>query len=231
MLLRRVLLVLPLAAALTGCGDEEFQKGEALPPPDVVTIAEARALPAKEYTQIEGFVSVPPGTFVSATGDFGFAIQDDTGGIYVSLFEELKILIGAKVRVIGQMDQVSKQTVLITNATGPKLLEGILEVEPKDVATGDVGESTEGQLVRLKGTVSKPIVDDKPYGVKAYVDDGSGEIQVYVCYGGDKPLIDTTKLTMGAAVEITGFAQQYLDTYEVAPRGAADLVLPTPPAP
>ncbi|MDI1476195.1 DNA-binding protein [Polyangium sp. y55x31] len=227
---RALLLVVPFAALLTGCSDE-LPQPEVLPPPDVVSIAEARALPANEYTQVEGFVSVPPGTFVTATGDFGFAIQDDTGGIYVSLYDELKILIGAKVRVIGQIQQVSKQTVLVTNATGPDILQGVEAVMPKDVATGDVGESTEGQLVRVKGTVSKAIVEDKPYGIKAYVDDGSGEVEVYVCFAGDKPLIDTTKLTKGTAVEITGFSQQYLDRYEIAPRGAADLVLPSPPSP
>lgn len=227
---RALLLVVPFAALLTGCSDE-LPKSEVLPPPDVVSIAEARALPANEYTQVEGFVSVPPGTFVTATGDFGFAIQDDTGGIYISLYDELKILIGAKVRVIGQIQQVSKQTVLVTNATGPEILQGVEKVMPKDVATGDVGESTEGQLVRVKGTVSNAIVEDKPYGIKAYVDDGSGEVEVYVCFAGDKPLIDTTKLVKGTAVEITGFSQQYLDRYEIAPRGAADLVLPAPPSP
>ncbi|WP_272425899.1 DNA-binding protein [Polyangium jinanense] len=227
---RALFLVLPLAALLTGCSDELPQPQE-LPPPDVVSIAEARALTTNEYTQIEGFVSVTPGTFVTATGDFGFAVQDDTGGIYVSLYDELKILIGAKVRVIGQIQQVSKQTVLVTNASGPEILQGVEAVTPKDVATGDVDESTEGQLVRVKGLVSKAIVEDKPYGIKAYVDDGSGEVEIYVCFKGDKPLIDTTKLTKGTAVEITGFAQQYLDRYEIAPRGTADLVLTPPPSP
>jgi DNA/RNA endonuclease YhcR with UshA esterase domain len=102
---------------------------------------------------------------------------------------------------------------------------------PADVSTGDVGEATEGKLVRIKGTVSKAPVEDKPYGIKAYVDDGSGEVQIFVCFAGDKTLIDTTKLTMGAAVEITGFAQQYLDTYEISPRGAVDLVVSSPPSP
>ncbi|MDC0743275.1 DNA-binding protein [Polyangium mundeleinium] len=228
---RALLLVVPLAALLTGCGSDELPTADPLPAPEVVTIAEARALPVNEYTQIEGFVSVPAGTFVTATGDFGFAIQDDTGGIYVSLYEELKILIGAKIRVIGKIAQVSKQTVLVTNVTGPELLQGIEAVTPKDVATGEVNESTEGLLVRVKGTVSNPIVEDKPYGIKAYVDDGSGEVEVYVCFAGDKPLIDTTKLTKGTAVEITGFAQQYLDRYEIAPRGQTDLVLVPPPSP
>ncbi|MDI1449626.1 DNA-binding protein [Polyangium sp. 6x1] len=228
----RALLVIPLAAvALLGCSDDLPPPSEPLPVPDVVTIAEARALPEKEYTQIEGFVSVPAGTFFSATGDFGFAIQDDTGGMYVSTYDELKILIGAKIRVIGQLAEVSKQTVLLTNASGPDVLPGIEEVLPKDVATGDIDESTEGLLVRVKGTVSKAIVKDGSYGIKAYVDDGSGEVEIYVCLRGDATLIDTTKLKVGTAVEITGLAQQYLDKYEVFPRGATDLVLPAPPNP
>ncbi|MRG93164.1 DNA-binding protein [Polyangium spumosum] len=191
-------------------------------------MAEARALPANEYTQIEGFVSVPSGTYFSATGDFGFAIQDDTGGIYVSLLDPVNILIGSQVRVIGQVTQVSKQTVLVTNATGPQVLGGVKEVMPKDVTAGDVGESTEGQLVRVKGKVSKDLVQEQFVGVRASVDDGSGEIQIFVCLQGDKPLIDTTKLTVGAEVEITGLVQQYFERYEIAPRGAVDLVIPAP---
>ncbi len=224
-------LLLPLASLLLiGCGPE-IPPAQELPPPELVTIQEARALPANQYTKIEGFVTVPPGTFVSATGDFGFAIQDDTGGLYVSLFDELKIALGTKVRVIGQMADVSNQKVLITNFTGPDIVEGNRVVVPKDVTTKGVSEATEGQLVRIKGTVSKAVVEDKPYGIKAFVDDGSGVVQVFVCFAGEKPLIDTTKLTPGTAVEITGLAQQYLETYELWPRGGVDLVLPAPPAP
>jgi hypothetical protein len=71
------------ALTMTACSGSE----ESLPPnqEEGVTIAEARALSVGTSTTVEGFVTVAPGTFNSATGDQGFALQDKTGGIYVTL--------------------------------------------------------------------------------------------------------------------------------------------------
>jgi len=227
-MLRPALFALPcFAAFLVGCGSDDLQAPKPQPAPEVVTIAKARTLTAGTYTQVEGFVTVPPATFFSSTGDAGFGLQDATGGIYVSLFDLVKAPLGTKLRVIGQIIDVSQQTVLYTNNTGLEGVDMPQMISPRDVKTGEVGESTEGQLVRIKGTVSKAIVDEKPYGLRSFVDDGSGEVRIYICLGvKDVPLIDDTMLTPGTSVEITGFAQQYGADYEIAPRMASDLVLP-----
>jgi hypothetical protein len=48
------------------------------------------------------------------------------------------------------------------------------------VHTGSVGESTEGSLVRALGVVTRGPVDDLPFGHTFFIDDGSGEVTVYV---------------------------------------------------
>ena len=74
------LRVLLLACALsTACGRSHDDQTSALP------ITEARALAHGTEVTVEGYVTVAPGTFVSAMGNEGFALQDATGGIYVKL--------------------------------------------------------------------------------------------------------------------------------------------------
>ncbi len=53
--------------------------------PKTISIAEARSLPLGTTVTIDGVVTVPSGAFSSSTFDQGFAIQDRTGGIYVSV--------------------------------------------------------------------------------------------------------------------------------------------------
>src|ERR1700750_1095382 len=55
----------------------------------VISIAEARSLPPNTVVTVDGSVTVPSGAFSSSTGDQGFAIQDHTGGIYVSVADNL----------------------------------------------------------------------------------------------------------------------------------------------
>ena len=90
-------------------------------------------------------------------------------------------------------------------------------------------KAAEAGRAAAEEALSKAVVDDKPYGIKAYVNDGSGEVQIFVNLDtNDEPLIDTTKLAVGTAVEITGFSEQYDKDYEIAPRKSSDLVV-TPP--
>src|SRR5919106_6212015 len=55
------------------------------PGPKPISIAQARSLPLGTVVTIDGLVTVASGTFSSSTFDQGFAIQDNTGGIYVSV--------------------------------------------------------------------------------------------------------------------------------------------------
>lgn len=192
--------------------------------PDPITIAEARAKPEGQDATVQGFVTVVPGTFNSATGEQGFAIQDATGGIYVSMAEKLDIAMDAQVLVTGKLGQTAQQTVLTAEKANVNVGMGTQAVAAKVVKTGEVGESVEGQLVKISGKVSQAPVDDAPYGIKVYVNDGSGEVQVFVHLVGGKGVIDTSMLALDQNVEVTGLGAQYETTYEVTPRMAGDLV-------
>ncbi len=173
---------------------------------------------------VEGFVTVAPGVFNSATGDQGFVIQDATGGIYVGLNDLLTLALDKKVRVTGKLTQVAQQTVLATakadviEAAGPTMT-----IMPVDTKTGDVNEQVEGKLIRVTGKVTQMVVDDSPYGMKVFIDDGSAEVQVFVHLVGGKPLIDTSTLAIDQMITVVGVGAQYETTYEVLPRLATDL--------
>jgi uncharacterized protein YdeI (BOF family) len=189
-----------------------------------ITIAEARALADGATATVEGFVTVVPGTFNSANGDQGFVIQDATGGVYVGIAELLTFPLDQKVRVTGKLSQVVQQTVLATTKADVSEVAGMtMSVVPADTKTGDVNEQVEGELIRVTGKITQAVMDDSPYGMKFYVDDGSAEVQVFVHLVAGKPVIDTSMLAIDQMVTVVGVGAQYETTYEVAPRKAEDL--------
>jgi len=210
-----ILLALSLSTLAVGCGDPEENPPVEQPEVKSIPIAEARALPAGSQAKVEGFVTVVTGTFNSSTSEMGLAIQDDTAGIYVSLPESVTAGLGAKVTVTGKLAQMTQLTVI---EAAPE------DVAPKDLKTGAVDESNEGLLVRLTGQVTQAVKDDQPYGYNVFVDDGSGEVQVFVSIVGGAPVIDTPSIMMGQTIEVTGLSGQYEATREVLPRMASDLV-------
>lgn len=206
-----VLLGAALSLVLSACGA------------GALSIKEARAKGTGAEVTVEGFVSVPPGIFKSALEDEGFAIEDSTGGIYVKMAEKQTFGLGAKVRVTGTLDEQNKLGILKAEPANVKVLDGTQQVAPKTVNTGAVNESVEGQLIRVSGNITKTFEDDSPYGYKLYIDDGSGEIQVFVhvSAGFDKAALQ--ELRANQRITVVGLAAQYETTYEVAPRQPSDL--------
>jgi len=92
-------------------------------------------------------------------------------------------------------------------------------------ATSAVSSGIEGKLVRITGTITQPIVDDfLPIGFLIFVNDGSGEVHVFVCVSTG---IDVSGLSPGQTIEVTGFSGQFADSFEVDPRFQSDIrVLP-----
>ena len=183
----------------------------------------ARRLPAGDTVTVEGFVTVPAGLFASFTGDQGFAIQDATGGIYVSLPGASKTPLGQGVRVRGRVSQIAQ---LIVLSTRPELIAPTSRqrlVEPLFVKTGAIGSATEGRLVRIRGAITRPVGDDLPYGYKIAVDDGSGETQVFVPISTGIDPLSPSALRVGQVITVVGFSGRYEDTHEVIPRFPGDL--------
>lgn len=189
--------------------------------PKTISIAEARSLPLGTVVTIDGSVTVPSGAFSSSTFDQGFAIQDRTGGIYVSTPDNLGFTLRQQVRVTGKLaDTVLPGLLVLVDVTDVKAHGTGPKVAPVSVATGDVGEDTEGSLVRITGTITQPIINDLPFGFIIFMNDGSGEIHVFVCASTG---IDVSGLSPGQTIEVTGFSGEFAGSFEVDPRIQSDI--------
>lgn len=191
------------------------------PEPKTISIAEARTLPLGTIVTIDGSVTVPSGAFSSSTFDQGFAIQDRTGGIYVSTADNLGFDLRQQVRVTGTLaDTVLPGLLVLVDVTVVKAHGRGPKVRPLPVATGDVGEATEGKLVTITGTITQPVINDLPFGFIVFIDDGSGEVHSFVTASTG---IDTSLLIPGQTIEVTGFSGQFADDFEVDPRIQDDI--------
>jgi DNA/RNA endonuclease YhcR with UshA esterase domain len=189
--------------------------------PKVISIGEARSLPLGTTVTIDGSVTVPSGAFSSSTFDQGFAIQDRTGGIYVSTSDNLGFALRQQVRVTGTLaDTLLPGLLVLVDVTDVKAHGSGPKVQALPVTTGGVGEATEGSIVRITGTITQPIINDLPFGFIVIVNDGSGEINVFVCASTG---IDVSGLSPGQTIEVTGFSGQFADHFEVDPRNQSDI--------
>ena len=190
-----------------------------------LSIAEARSLPLGTEVTIDGVVTVPSGAFSSSTFDQGFAIQDRTGGIYVSVPENLGFELRQQVRVTGTLaDTVLPGLLVLIDVTEIKVHGTGPKVRPLPVETGAVGEATEGKLVTITGTITQPVVNDLPFGFIIFISDGSGEVHSFVCASTG---IDVSGLSPGQTIEVTGFSGQFADSFEVDPRTQSDIRIVT----
>ena len=190
-------------------------------PAKSISIAEARGLPLGTVVTIDGSVTVPSGAFSSSTFDQGFAIQDHTGGIYVSVANNPGLALRQQVRVTGTLaDTVLPGLLVLVNVTDIKTHGSGPKVQALPVSTGDVGEATEGKLVTITGTIAQPIVNDLPFGFIIVLNDGSGDVNVFVCASTG---IDVSGLSQGQTIEVTGFSGQFADHFEVDPRVQDDI--------
>ena len=186
-----------------------------------IDIATARARPLGSVVTVEGSITVPSGAYSSSTFDEGFAIQDETGGIFVSIATDLNLTVRQQVRVTGTLADNGHGvlTLVVAGAGGVKVGGRGRRVEPRWVRTANVSEATEGLLVQVVGIISAPIVSDPPYGTIVEVDDGSGPIRIFICTSTG---IDVSHLAPGQRLSVTGLSYQFGD-YEVDPRFQRDI--------
>ena len=167
-----------------------------------------------------GLVTVPSGDFRSSSGDEGFAIQDQTAGIWISVKKNLKFKVGQRVLVSGTLGQNFGKLQIVPNSLADvKALPGV----KLGVTTGQVGMATLGYLISVEGTITQDgVASDLPYGYKLFLDDGSGVVQVFLS---ESTKIDPRALNLkpGRQLRVTGFGSQYNTTYEIEPRNRRDL--------
>lgn len=185
-----------------------------------INIGAARSLPLGSTVTLKGTVTVPSGVFESGTDEQGFAIQDKTGGIYVSVAVDLDLAIRDQVEVTGQLADSAGLLILASSADAVKRKGHGKAVAAAPLDTGAVSEATEGRLVQIRGVITQPVGDDLPYGYRLFVDDGSGEVQVFL-YASTG--IDVSGLQPGQTVQVIGLSAQFDDHYEINPRVPGDV--------
>ena len=182
-------------------------------------------MPLGTVVTIEGTVTTPSGVFASSFFDEGFAVQDETAGIFVSFSDtDIGVQPPRRVRVTGVLQDSSGLLVIAPASVKDVKVKGRDKpVEPTWVRTGSVGESTEGSLVRAVGVITQGPIVDGDFGHKFFIDDGSGEITVFVNLGTN---VDVSPLAVGQLIEVAGFSSQFTDHYEIDIRGPQDLAQP-----
>jgi DNA/RNA endonuclease YhcR with UshA esterase domain len=173
---------------------------------------------------VDGSVSTPSGAFESSFFDKGFGLQDRSAGIYVSLQTDLGVAPRRQARVTGTLQNSFGLLILVPADPSDVKLHGAgPKVQAQWVTTGAVGEATEGRIVRVVGTITQAPTSDLPFGYKFFVDDGSGELQIFV---NTQTGIDLSGLSLGQTVSVTGFSSQFDTHYEIDPRSPADITVP-----
>ena len=178
-------------------------------------VAAARQLAQSIQVTVEGIVTVASGTF-----DDGFAVQDGSGGIYVTRTIGTPAKPGQRARVSGKRVAPGEQ-VAIEPATIEFLGTGSVPAPP-EVKTGAVGPATEGRLIAVRGKVAGEVIDDQPWGCKAYVDDGSGPLLVFIATA---TRIDVKVLRAGQPLRVIGFSGRYEQHTELLPRAQSDITM------
>src|SRR5258706_7158876 len=121
-----------------------------------IPIAVARHLPLGTVVTVEGSVTVPSGVFASSFFDEGFAVQDLTAGIYVSMADNLGLKFRQEARVTGTLADSGGLLILIPLSDADVSTQGRGDkVEPLFVSTGAIGEATEGRIVLVVGRITR----------------------------------------------------------------------------
>jgi hypothetical protein len=208
--MHRTLLIVPLLAA-TACsrpsrGDAPARADSSISQPAATPLREVRQMRPGAKVTVTGVVTVESGVV-----DAGFALQDGPQAIYVAADDTTTPLrAGQMARVTGTLADehgllvVRPATVEATGRTAP--------LPAYQLRTKRVGEITESMLVSVSGRVTGAVVDDRPYGWKIVIDDGSGRLQLFVPI---HQTLDPPPYRAGQRLEAEGLSAQYDSTYEV----------------
>jgi hypothetical protein len=196
------------------------------PTPAPLTVAEARAMPDGAMIVVAG-VATTSSDFTEGGG----YLADATGGIAV-LLSGGTFARGDALVISGTIDDRYAQRTIRADASGVMVIGAGVAPVPTPMATGNVGETVEAQLVTLEGIV-QGLPTILTSGEAFEVDDGSGPIRVLVGPGAG---IDTSAWQPGSTLSVTGVVGQRDSTgtgtegYRVQPRDPNDVGVVLPPA-
>ena len=183
-----------------------------------------------------GVVTVEPGRIL---GEHYVAIQDASGGIIVRLPDEVPTADLSRGRILQVQGELAAPYGNLELRPGKAAQISFIGSgglpDPVQLRSSAIGETTEGLLARLAGTVVD--IDKSSSGTFSFTlrdDRGTARVYAYATTG-----LDSSDLERGRAVTVTGIVGQRAsrsgaaDGYRLWPRGVADLVVaaaatPTP---
>lgn len=179
-----------------------------------INIAVARNESNGEEVTITGTVTVLPGVLSSQY----FYIQDATSGMQIySYYKSFPALnIGDVIQVSGELSETSGERRLkMGSDTVVNIISHIEPPPPKQVEIKDIGESLEGQYVKISGTVAETSGD-----TFVIQDNENNQIKIVIK---SMTNIDKPKMYKGDQVEISGIVSQYKDEYRILPTKQDDV--------
>lgn len=165
------------------------------------------------YVLVRGIVNVEPGIL----GKQVFYIQDSSAGLqvynYKGSFPNLRN--GDYVEVLGSITtSAGEYRIKTTSATDIKVVSQSKLVSVKTVKSGSVSEEDTGQLVFISGRITQTS------GSTFYVDDGSGDVKVYIKSSAE---IDKPRFSKGASISLRGIVSETTSGLRILPRYQYDL--------
>jgi hypothetical protein len=212
------------------------------PGPSVTPVPTATPSPSPSLTAGQSIADArrrSTGTIVSVTGvvigEAGrlgtpplIAIADESGGIAVRMPDGTSgPSRGDLVAVTGPLADPYGQLEIRPSASGFSVIGSDALPAPRDVDASTLGESTEGALVRVDGTVDARPTKSASGDITFFVRGAAGQVRIVADASSG---ISADSVVVGAAYDITGVAGQRasrkgaLDGYRVWPRDARDLV-------
>lgn len=193
----------------------------------LVSIAESRAAAKGVHLRIRGVVTAESGLIDASSA----VVQDASGAILIRTSGAgIKLTRGQLVELDGTTSTKSGMVSLRVNSL-PIVLGRAPDPAAVRSATGRLGEAVEAQLIVTRGALSGAPRRSSAGTVSFAIDDGSGEVRVYVS---PRSGIDPGSLSSGAWIEVRGvLAQETTGSqpdkgYQVWPRDGADLTLVAP---
>lgn len=217
--LGRSLLAVLLVLVVCGC----LSVGKTIAAPMPLTIQQARQQPNGAEVSVAGVVTVPSGLFRSANLDEGFAIQDETAGIYVTTPQKIAAELGQAIAVRGRLQDDGHGQRLLRLTHWQPVEQNTPTISPQVASLQQAGKQLDGKLVTVVGKIARPLQEDAPYGDRLWIQDDTGEMQVYIPKSTQIHPEAMPQLSVGQWIRVTGLSSQYDDSDEVVPRSSADI--------
>ncbi|MFA6594240.1 MAG: lamin tail domain-containing protein [Candidatus Buchananbacteria bacterium] len=175
-----------------------------------VSMEELKNLAVGDKVRVSGVVSVEPGVL----GTQIFYLAGSGIQVYCNKkdFPELKV--GDRIEVVGEISETAgERRIKIKTRDDIKYLSSEAEPQPQEISAIEL-EDNIGSLVKISGE----LLEIK--GRNAFVDDGSGEVKVYL-----KNRIDTKEINWhaGDKVTVVGIASLTASGARLLPRSAKDI--------